>query len=316
LSGLTIDGAYQVGVIVGGTNTGSAHGAPSGCNLQITGSHLSNVLHAIWSVGDVVNGMFAAVTAGNGTDLGKNVIESIYGKTAVGVLVWDGTSYFQMSKNEIRDSRTGIALYPHWAAAPPWDSPPRNDNYVFTSNVVSGMTSIGLVVGNRTVVSKLLDNTFTNNTSNGSGAPAIALSIDSVDVGEPSFPRVQYARRNTFVGNDVGIAFTSNSRLVDSASLPAFDFGTPSDPGNNVISCNSTASGQAGFDLEVNVPTDGVIPLAFYGNAWDHTPPLRTDLSSPSSNGGDVATAPAWPALKIDLGGPTLAAACQGGHVR
>jgi hypothetical protein len=108
---------------------------------------------------------------------------------------------------------------------------------------------------------------------------------------------VRRARRNTFVGNDIGVSIRSGAASIPpTPSNLISDFGTAADPGNNTFRCNSVPSAlgavQGSGDVFVldESAMQSPVTIPFEGNVWDHAPPTTTiapDLSPAA--GMDIA---------------------------
>jgi hypothetical protein len=123
------------------------------------------------------------------------------------------------------------------------------------------------VEGNTAKIDDLSDNVFTANGN--------ALSL----IGSGAGPASVKARRNQFVGNDLGVYIFNATPIAYSAAAPIIDFGWQED-GGNTFRCNSSA---AGGTMDVAVYTgSGTIP--FQGNFWDHAPPIALPYGTPAAS--------------------------------
>jgi hypothetical protein len=126
------------------------------------------------------------------------------------------------------------------------------------------------------------------------------------------------ARGNVITNNESGIyAYIPNADISD-PTRPLPDFGTASDPGGNVISCNSSAQ-YAAADVTLDGYGTGVFP--FVGNIWDHAPPTIEFWNATYPNGVDIFSyETAWSvetSVPADAGADagTVAGACTTEHV-
>jgi len=185
-------------------------------------------------------------------------------------------------------------------------------------NTITGATNHGIGLLNSIVVEKLTNNTIAGVTAPAAlGSRGVGLIMDPGNANGPYIGIVKKARGNKIVGNDVGIEFRSKPFIVQPDALRT-DFGTASDPGKNIIGCNSTPSGSAlvGYDVNVTLQvTGGGSDPTFAGNTWDHKP-VSTITAASGTNGHDVLYTVTASPPAFDLTNATLrVGACPAGRV-
>ena len=178
-------------------------------------------------------------------------------------------------------------------------------SFAIKNNTITKCAIAGISVTGVPVVDEVTDNVLTENISL---IPAQSSSA-AMSVGGA---RIAKARRNQFIGNDIGVQIGTDVTTNFNSNNPASDFGNAIEPGNNVFRCNSHPIG-GGFDVKFEVVGSGTVP--FQGNDWDHNPPTAQKLGS-FANGADLLQ-PASPTLPtIDRAGATSKAMdCPAGHV-
>ena len=111
----------------------------------------------------------------------------------------------------------------------------------------SGLAEAGLRMWRAPVVSLLARNRFER---------IAGAAIEMDDHGSPGSPSIARARANQIVGNGASVRVGGDHPLASPS-----DFGTPADPGGNLLACNA-----GGHALVQSVAGE----LRFAGNAWDH----------------------------------------------
>lgn len=286
---LVIDGAvlgpgYPHALLV--TNSAS-----SGCNARITGSTLRGPGIGVLAFGcgyGIEQGPTVAVQVGDGSAAGANTIMD--GDYA-GVALWGCVEHARVLRNEVFGGKVGIHVdeFRTYVSA---DLLP-----IVSGNHVHDCTQRGLLLDNPLVRATVDDNVI-ERVSGPAGSTARGLAIAA---GRAAIR----GRRNRVVGNDVGLWIKGGT----------VDFGTPTDPGDNVFSCNSAAqlASTPGYDVGAlgSYAPGAVVSLA--GNAWDVAPPSPLALASSGDGHELVVESSGVPAL--DLSGASIAtAACPAGH--
>ena len=274
-------------VAFSGTEFGAVAGhdstAPSGCNMRVASSQFRDALNGIWAFGyspalpvslDVEDSSFTRMASDG--DPGRGF----------GVSVWDNASHVTILRSSFTNENSGVALTQGYQT-----TAQGYNQIVLDGNTFASLSDYGIYLGWSAQIASLEDNSFTSvsGAAIDGGAPGVALYL--FDHGDPAgyYPRVLKARRNTFVGNDIGIELDANT--ANASALPS-DFGTASDPGNNEFRCNSApaGSGRVGYDVGLSPGVAGVSGvLSFAGNAWDVTPPIQ-GAPGGAKNGVDVET--------------------------
>jgi serine/threonine-protein kinase len=280
---------FDIDVVVGGTL------GTSGCNARLERAKVHHAWTGAWVLGcggveDVPQGPIASAL-----DVEDSRFEAINAKgndLGVGVRVWDCTRWLAVRRSHFGTSDIGIWLVNHIAAA---------TRAIVEDNELRHLRVAGFIVDRAAAVERLVGNMFEGispgvpTTIASRGVGLVFDRHDEVNAG----PQLRYARRNTFMDNDVGIEFRGLLPIEGS-----FDFGRADDPGNNTIWCNATIDGAPvpGGDVVVRAPIDPGAKLSFAGNRWNHAPPTRGD-----ENGADIAVGSAGraSAAAIDASGAT-----------
>ena len=306
LSGLTIGPNYDYGVIAATTTTPASL---LGCNMKIVGSTINGNNNGMWAVGcgAGVGKISVATLIGDGTAAGGNTFSN--NKNAgngVGVVGWDCVSPMYFDNNVFDGNDSGVSVTNHSGPAGGDTTLPQPDVYEVRNNTFKNMTKVGFDADRGVVIDQLTGNTFTNITTGASGTTgAIALLFST------SNSQVTRARNNSFIGNDFGVEVDLNPFVA--TTRPNFDWGTASDPGNNVFACNSVLHPPpgVGVDFFFNVNGGSTITIPMQGNKWDHVPPNTTTTVA---NGDDILMSTA---LTVDTTGAVLAnVTCPAGHVQ
>jgi hypothetical protein len=270
LSNMGIGPYYYEAIYVGSSN-----GPGSGCNLRVAGSMIADNDNGIQCGG--CPQPIALESEGN---LFRRLVSS--DSRGAGVHSVGCTSRMVLRNNSFLQSDTGVDIYADWSAEN------RFETFTIQGNTFDSMTVTGLgLAGSGVIVDDFSDNTFTNNTRDSPGTPALHISPNRP--GEQSFAIIQRARDNRFVGNDIGVLIESYDYPN---GFPGSDFGTRDDPGNNVFRCNGASGAAQGlfgdviFDI-TDLSLQASFP--FEGNEWDHAPVQPVDLTSvQTSVSGDL----------------------------
>jgi hypothetical protein len=296
---LVVDGVQieNYDMALTGTNTRS-----TGCNMRVTRSTLRNNEYAVFALGcgyTAVWGPYVALELGTSASDG-NLIERNRGYTSVAL--WGCVEHLRVVGNTFQDSNIGIHIDEYTTYASP------ELLSVLKNNVFRRHSEAGVVIHNRATVSALEDNRFEANIA---PAPATYAAI-GVKLGPPdgiaTSPKILRARRNHFVGNDIGLYFWGTDLVSDAVA----DFGRADDPGNNVFRCNaSPVPARGGMDVGLGINVADGSSLSFAGNSWDHVP--VTPVIGGPPNGADlmITTSRSW---SVDVSGANLASeTCPGG---
>jgi hypothetical protein len=295
-----IDG-FEVGLRV---TAGAPHAG--GCNALLGSSTVKNgnfgvVADGIWSDQAGTAVAFVSVQLGDGTTPGKNTFVDLddqhgpsgTGLSGAGLVVGDGVTSVVVLDNVFQQDGSGTGDFGIWAAQhqpSAW--------FDVENNEFGPLVNAGVILEGKSVIHWLVDNSFHDVSTRSVFSDWSFLGVGLVvgRYGDPS-AAVNYARRNTFVGNDVAVEIRSSTPLP--TTDPAFlsDFGSATDPGGNTFRCNSTqppaAPGFAGGDvfvytLEQQQPN---LIVPFEGNVWDHAPPtLLNGAWETITNGLDLYT--------------------------
>jgi hypothetical protein len=274
-----IDGVTIEGFGVGIEDTYSTQ-PRSGCNLKLTSSSIRLGVAGVFAYGcDRASEVPTSLEIGGDTEGSGNLFESLRawpsGLGGAGVGLYDCVTHVTVRNNTFRNSAIGLSVTQ-------LRIPPRN-TFTVTNNKFQDLTDYGVgIFGATAIVRDLSGNIFTNISGVMKGALAFGLLLDPLD--DPTVPVVK-VRGNQFIGNDVGVEFRSSGTAF-SEGLEVSDFGTVSDPGRNVFSCNSTSiASMPGADVRFAIASDSGVTLPFSGNFWDHAPPTR---ASTDADGVDV----------------------------
>jgi hypothetical protein len=274
------------------------------------GSTVTGAMHGLYAAGchSAENGFPISMKIGD-ANRGNSFtwMGSPYNDGA-GILINSCVTQSSIRHNVFRDSTVGAII------------DQRRENVVgirpfsVEHNVFTNLTNSGLQLLGSPIAVVVNDNTFTNVSAPPPGtSPAPALYI--VGEGQGILP-LKKARRNSFIGNDVGMFAYSPDAVIYDGAQGSFDLGTPSDPGENRFVCNSMVGNSTpylGFDVAIRIPGPGVMPLS--GNVWDHVPPtaLTADLQT---NGLDFLFEVAPPPVLDTSGGSVDTTACPTGRIR
>ena len=304
LDQITVGPGYGYDVAVATSTNPSS----TGCKMLITRSTITAAWEGVRALGCGSSSYDDPVMLEMGTDdpASGNTISwmTAANDLGIGVALRDCLIRGSFQYNTFRDSRIGASIADLGFVSPPHT----RVNVSFKHNTFERLSKYGLLAnGTALFVEEISGNRFSDVTKVTSqpGIEAAALSMDMFNVGT--------VRGNEFIGNDTAIA----AGFSTSSGTPA-DFGTSSDPGDNVFRCNSAQQGNGGDVKMVGNPADpeltwaGTLHLA--GNAWDHLPPTLLTVEPPP-NGVDISVLYA-PHIDIDRGNPILSlAACPSGRV-
>jgi hypothetical protein len=296
---LIIDDVEVTGFYIG---VQAANTRNTGCNMRVTRSTLSNNDLAMLALGCNFNrpwGGLVALELGTNPDGGNLITRST---NYAGVAIWGCVERLRVVGNEFRDNNVGLHIDEYTTYVSPRLLP------VVTHNRFERQLEAGLMIHSLATVAALEDNRFAENLGPATTNQVSAGVLIGPGMNQTTSPKILRARRNTFVGNDIGFLFGGNGLITDAV----LDFGRPDDPGGNVFRCNAApVPSRRGYDvlLGIGVPTGSKLPFA--GNYWDHVPP--TQAVGETANGTDlVTTNPVdW---TVDLSGALLATeACPSG---
>jgi hypothetical protein len=274
--------------------------AESGCKLRMFGSTVTRTVYGVYATGCETGKTGFPVSLQIGDANRGNTFTRIgtphpnpFMAEGWGILVHDCITQSSFRNNQFVDSTGGIAIDARGDLG--------QGVYPFSveHNVFSNLSAFGFAVRGNSPSGILNENVFTKVSSAPTGVyRAIALLVE----GEGGYLPLKKARRNTFVGNDLAIHVHSPAHHVTFAEGGPFDLGTPSDPGENKLLCNSMVGNPTtdpGGDIYLYLPGPGVVPLG--GNVWDHFPP-RSVSAAGAANGTDV-TFGIVPSPTIDASG-------------
>jgi hypothetical protein len=288
---------FEVGLVVSNSST-------SGCNVRVTGSRFGGLLLGVFAHGGLPEMPPVALALGDGSDAGANRFASLHdpdlcgsqqpqaftlGCSSKACALWAQYNVNQllMQRNLVSDSDCGVLLYGGLSRGV----------YRVEDNQILGAGTFGMFIGNEVHVDELSGNEIRD-----SAGPAIQL-VDSASA--------RHARNNVLAGNLVGLYVLDNA--IGTADRPSLDFGTASDPGNNVFSCNSGDPAAHGADVALNLNAPSAVPLQMSGNSWDHVPPTRGVAGAP--DGTDIVDLSGVGAT-VNTDGATRARDCAAGHLR
>jgi hypothetical protein len=304
LAGLAIGPGFFSGVTV-------SNSTASACNLSLTGSTITGDARGVWVIGcglvaqKTVPGVAALI--GDGTSGGGNILSTIYGSVATedvgyGIDMFDCTKSLMVRGNTFVNGGMGMTGTNHQLPVAA---------LTIDDNSFNGMETSAASFDGTVEIAELDGNTF-------EGTAGFAVSPEGGDTvaGERAAlvlhdgVQVHRARDNQFLGNNIGVYI--DGALQSSQTSRALDFGTTSDPGNNVFRCNSRIEGDYGFDLWVD-RAGGADPVSFAGNQWDHAPPTL-GTSTSAADGTDVVdtSASGLPAI-VTTNSAVAAVACPPG---
>jgi hypothetical protein len=169
--------------------------------------------------------------------------------SASGVLLWGCVARATIRRAIFTRSDVGVQIDQR---APPAAFPAGYTTTIEDSRF-SELATAGLLLWRAPVVELLARNRFER-------IAGAAIVLDEHETA--GSPRVARARGNTMIGNGVALRIEGEHPL-DAVS----DFGTPADPGDNVLACN-------GRGRAVVQSIAGPVTLA--GNAWDRAVPRVT----------------------------------------
>ena len=308
LSGVTVGPGFDYGIAVTNTTIPS----PSACNLRLEKSSVSGNFNGIWVVGCGTGGPGGIVSAQiDGNQLTNNGKPSNDG---YGVVVWDCSSPVAVSNNTFDGDNGGLALAQH----PRLDSGIPVPGFItIENNTFKNLTNVGIVMGAAVILERLTSNSFTNISTSIVGYPGIAVVLDGSGGGANNYrPQIKKARKNSFIGNDLGVVFRGSTPIAPDPDGYDTDFGSDADPGNNIFRCNSTPSGSSliGYDVLVQTTSVNGGGLGFAGNQWDSAGPRVTAAVS-AANGYEVLESGASPVPPINLDNSTASTAmCPAGR--
>jgi hypothetical protein len=254
----------------------------SGCAALVTRTTISAGYFGVWASGAPEGtgtpSQRVSLQLGDGHGNGNTLVGLHLGTvvpewdySGSGLFVGDGVARATVLGNQFRDSEHGIWILQTVPADPPVA-------YDIEDNDFGPLDNSGIAVIGPSLVDPLSGNSFHDIVAD----PvfwflAVGLILQP-NGGSAEMPAI-LARRNSFVGNDVGIMVrTGGTTQGEFTTVP--DFGTPQSPGQNVFHCNSsTLQGYGdGGDVWIQLPYNGPATLPFEGNEWDHSPPTGNDL--------------------------------------
>jgi hypothetical protein len=274
----------------------------TGCNARVMRSTLAENELAVLALGCGYArpaGGLVALELGTRPDGGNLIARST---NYTGVAIWGCVERLRVTGNEFRDNNVGLHIDEYTTYLSPKLLP------VVTHNLFEGQLEAGLLLHTLATVAALEDNRFVENLAPATTSKVSAGVLLGPGSNMTTSPKILRARRNTFVGNDIGLLFGGNGLITDAV----LDFGRPDDPGGNVFRCNGApVPSRRGYDvlLGIGVPTGTVQPFA--GNSWDHVPP--TQAVGETANGTDlvIVNPVDW---TVDMSGAQLATeACASG---
>jgi hypothetical protein len=276
----------------------------TGCNMIITRSTITGGVAGVDAAGCDGTALDGPVVLEMGTDDPEsgNTVSWMQSADGIAVGVWlrDCVMRSSFQYNTFADSSGGVVANGGISYPPNVKAHTSFKHNTFERNGWLGLT---LSLYNISV-DEVSDNRFVGNTRPLNGAFGVAARALVIDASEAMGP----FRRNQFIGNDIGLDLT----LRDQIAGP--DFGTMSDPGNNVFRCNSGIFDTGADVTVVTEVVDWTGTLRFAGNAWDHAPPTL-QIANPAPNGSDIALTPDRPNVNFDRRNATVStAACPSGR--
>jgi hypothetical protein len=302
LDSVVLGPSFQHAILVGT----STIPAPSGCNLRMTRSTVTDSLFGILAVGCLPgqSGVLVSLQVGdmiNGNSFTR--IGSTISNNGAALIAQGCVTNSSIRNNLFADSTTAISI--DQAQDPGVGIHP----FAIEQNIFANLWGSGglWIVGNAPSV-ELYDNTFRNIAGANAGLTTTAFGL--VVAGSGGYLPLKKARRNSFIGNDIAVYAGSAESVAFGPGGP-FDFGTPDDPGGNIFRCNSMV-GNVGSDIWFQLAGTGEVPLA--GNIWDHLPPAAC-MQGSNSNGTDVVFAVTHPPMLQTSGGQADSTACPANRV-
>jgi hypothetical protein len=282
----------------------------AGCNVKVTGSHITDANLGVWVLGCGTNASAApvAIELGGAAEGEGNVFSGIQGPNndARAIMKWDCVTSMKIVRNTFQSTDWGVELI----------GGGMNNVFDVIGNRFDGLTNTGLQLTKNAMIRELRGNVFTGIATPAAWeAPGVALRLKGDGMVADEAPWVAKARDNQFVGNDVAIELRGEPVGAKGGTLTTMDFGRPDDHGHNLFQCNSTLSGRKarGGDVVVNVASSGAV-LGFAGNTWDHAPPTADSLAA-GINGVDLLRATNAPAVDVSVSEATDGS-CPAGRVR
>jgi hypothetical protein len=194
-----------------------------------------------------------------------------------GLAISDGVTGAIVRDNTFANSDFGI-----WIVQGDYDP----IGFDIEDNTIGPIFNEGVGLTGRVAVSHFVNNKVQYVSMLNTGYNWLGVGLAIGLQGNLGMPFIALARNNTFVGNDVGVDFRSNTDPLPTDPSEQSDFGTAASPGGNVFRCNSAWAGMAGGDVFMEMtkpepPSVAVPVVSFEGNSWDHAPPttVLTDAS-------------------------------------
>jgi hypothetical protein len=258
------------GAIMAGTTT---RPFVSACHLRVVASLVTSGWWGLFAsgCGDGEGTAWVDVQVGGAQASEGNVLQWMNSVGTGGGVLLHPCVTGSFRNNQFLDSTSGIVI--------DQDTQLGTSTFQIVGNRFERLSLTGLdVEGNRARIDDLSDNVFTGLDATlaglyDRGAVAILLMADGTG------PAHIKARRNQFIGNDLGIYLFGTSPMTFDGAAPSLDFGWQED-GGNTFRCNGSA---AGGPMDIAVYTgSGTIP--FQGNFWDHAPPIALPYGTPAAS--------------------------------
>jgi hypothetical protein len=280
LDNLVIGPAYEAGVVA----TASTAPIASGCNLSLTSSTILENEHGMRAYGcmNTPNVPVAVRVGGDTAEMGVKFDSLRRALNGTGISFYECISRGDVRNSSFSNSDSGILVQAALNGSAP-------SLFTFIGDKFDRLDNFGLaIIGGAPRVDRLENNAFTgiSNVTVGNAFLGAGLLVKGDD--QASFPLIEHARGNRFIGNDVGLVVQGGPTLSQSFG----DFGTVSDPGNNIFRCNSTPgivpAKFVGGDVVIESDVVGQVTFPFRGNSWDHDTPTVAGPSN-RTNGVDLA---------------------------
>jgi hypothetical protein len=282
---VVIESGYSIGAVVT-DSAQTGYPSPSACNIKVTGAQFLGGKHVgLWTLGcgrDNSNergNYWVSATIGEDGPAGAVRFAGYDrpdGRGASGITMWDCTRSLIVTNATFEDSNIGISAVQH--------EPSPGDPYeevIVEKSTFQRLNNAGIGLYLALTIERLTDNSFLGNR-----APDDAQGNASAIFMQEATVQIKNARRNRFLGNDVAL-----QSFYGSASRSS-DFGTASDPGENLFRCNAAKAGtmRLGGDVLFLLDTAQSTGLqhSFVGNRWDHAP--VTVATSLTANGQDLVS--------------------------
>jgi hypothetical protein len=307
LQHVSISGAYRWGVLV--TGIGNPPEA-TGCNLSVTGSTLTGMAEsALWVSGTCGSSShpsaynWSALSFGGEAPGEGNVVSRVHGATscdppkpsAVGVRVWD-CGQAAVIGNHFSYGDWGVTIVQH-----PHDEV--YNRFTIVGNDFNNLNVAGVALGWVTRVEEFSGNSFREVRDPNHEGAALLMESTRGQAGD-HFPRLVHARNNRFFRNDNAVIYRgarSGARSGDGCGMADIgvdvdvpsDWGTATDPGNNLFVCNGTPGHDFLFERA------GTATISLVGNLWDRWP---VAITADPNAAGEIYRPGPTPALDLSSG--------------